>query len=943
MAKRKTRSTDPCSTDPSSKVARVEAAEATTAPQEVKNLPENYSWKAEVFVAKTREALLKKVSQCVEKGVTLRVKASGWSCNEFIEPSQDGQVGVNVMLQGDFIGVLQLDQPEGTITAGAGTQRQGIYSKLDESRRQLVASGECFTNDSSQEVGGLIANAVHDTMQRAFSPETVHSLEALVFENGVPVIKKFSALDGDAYFAFFGGMGMTGIIVSATLHCCPKKYYHHRPYLPGSNYDDDESFEVGTPALGMQNLVNKYYIGKQGRAGTTPGENLTVENGSYDSSLSNALEDLVLKHKCDKEDVCAMFFAFPSPDDGKNEHADGKVFSVGLGRYYKRANGPIPKYTVTQNEFNDVSALMGKAYLQEKQTMDALMPALIKVQSAVADLKWQYANVMNSNPQTKDDVDAALANSHWAYQESDVAHTTGPLYVYLWAKATEFYINETDIRPFVAILQPAVEHMMAGAKADGNSFSINADCRYAFGSDTAFMSGFYKSNKLAIDIGCVKHQFSNELYTEMTMTVLNKCKEQGIEVRIHTGKFYVYDKELTHYMYDEETRRRFTVLTNKYDPHGVFAPKKWRELFTTDSPAPPPSDVPCIPDVPYIPAKSSGKSLPPIPAPFTFPFHQSSLSNFGVYFPVPKERVLPYLSGTGLVPALLDGMALVSFNFQLYTGRFAAGPGDAPETWPPTNASITQEVELCIVAVPATMQHLVANVSFEQFVLGDEQTKLMGNHRVHVPCKYISLPDLQFTAWMHFLSLFTGAADTSLVDSHSLYSSSSFYFSMYTGDAPIAIQAGMEVFGEPKFRTTFNVNLATKNCTRKDTKIFQPVWSPTWGFRINDPDDSSKSICTCTFEPTGLTSVPANFSPITEYGTHQNKMIACRWNILQPMDTYLLSEYKSDQSRLKLEFGESSHPMQVDMKKLLTGAKPRAVRIFDSAPAAIQSRAYYPA
>jgi hypothetical protein len=904
MAKRKTRSTDPCSgdpSDPSSKVARGE--EATTVPQEVSNLPDNYSWKAEVFVAKTRGELLKKVSQCVERGVALRVKASGWSCNEFIEPSQDGQVGVNIKLQGDFIGILQLDQPEGTITAGAGTQRQAIYSKLDESNRQLIASGECFTNDLSQEVGGLLANAVHDTMQQAFSPETVHSLEALVFENGVPVYKKFSAVDGDAYFAFFGGMGMTGIIVSATLHCCSKKYYHYRPYLPGSNYDDDESFEVGTPALSMQNLADKYYIGLQGGAGSTPGENLTViENSPYVSSLSNALEDLVLKHKCDKDDVCAMFFKFPLPDDGKNEHADGSVYTVGLGRYYKRATGPAPKYTVTQNEFNEVSALMGKAYLQEKQTIDALMPALVNVQNAVADLKWQYANVMNSNPQTKDDLHAALANQHWAYQESDVAHTTGPLYVHLWAKATEFYINEADIRPFVAILQPAVERMMAGAKADGNPNDVNADCRYAFGSDTAFMSGFYKSNKLAIDIGCVKHQFSNELYTEMTMTVLNKCKEQEMEVRLHTGKFYVYDKELTHYMYDEETRSRFTVLTNKYDPHGVFAPKKWRELFTTDSVEV--SDgsfdqtISCVlaPQPIEDDVKSSGKSLPPIPAPFTFPFHQSSLSNFGVYFPVPKQRVLPYLSGTGLVPALLDGMALVSFNFQLYTGRFAAAPGDAPETWPPTNASITQEVELCIVAVPETMQHLVANVSFEQFVLGDEQTKLMGNHRVHVPC-----------------------------------------------DAPIAIEAGMKVFGEPKFRTTFNVNLATKNCTRKDTKSYQPVWSPTWGFRINDPDDSSKSICTCTFEPTGLTSVPANFSPITEYGTHQNKMIACRWNILQPMDTYLLSEYKSDQSRLKLEFGESSHPMQVDMKKLLAGAKPRAVRIFDSAPAAIQSRAYYPA
>ena len=49
---------------------------------------------------------------------------------------------------------------------------------LDKKRQQLEASGECYTEEASQQVGGLIANGVHDTMQRAFTPETVPSLEA---------------------------------------------------------------------------------------------------------------------------------------------------------------------------------------------------------------------------------------------------------------------------------------------------------------------------------------------------------------------------------------------------------------------------------------------------------------------------------------------------------------------------------------------------------------------------------------------------------------------------------------------------------------------------------------------------------------------------------------------------------------------------------------------
>ena len=50
-------------------------------------------------------------------------------------------------------------------------------------------------------------------------------LEALVFENGRAVIKTFTAKDGDEFYGFFGGMGMTGIIVSATISTVEKTYY----------------------------------------------------------------------------------------------------------------------------------------------------------------------------------------------------------------------------------------------------------------------------------------------------------------------------------------------------------------------------------------------------------------------------------------------------------------------------------------------------------------------------------------------------------------------------------------------------------------------------------------------------------------------------------------------------------------------------------------------
>ena len=51
-------------------------------------------------------------------------------------------------------------------------------------------------------------------------------------------------------------------------------------------------------------------------------------------------------------------------------------------------------------------------------------------------------------------------------------------------------------------------------------------------------------------------------------------------MRIHTGKFYVYEEDLTSYMYDHATRQRFGKVTKKHDPEGVFAPTAWRKLFT---------------------------------------------------------------------------------------------------------------------------------------------------------------------------------------------------------------------------------------------------------------------------------------------------------------------------------------------------------------------------
>jgi hypothetical protein len=266
-----------------------------------------------------------------------------------------------------------------------------------------------------------------------------------------------------------------------------------------------------------------------------------------------------------------------------------------------------------------------------------------------------------------------------------------------------------------------------------------------------------------------------------------------------------------------------------------------------------------------------GQPLPSIPEGFGLPFYYSSLFNVGVFYQVPVERVLPYLKDSGLVPAVLDGLAVVSYNYQLYTGQF------------PTGSSVTQEVELNILAVPENSQRLVAIVSFEEYMRGEEQTKLMGNHRVWVPC-----------------------------------------------DSENAIQAGVRLFGEPKFKTTFNVLLGSLNAPAQQT----------WMFSVQDPSLDDEAIFSVTVDMTGLTAFPGNFSPITEYGRHEGHLIGCRWNMLQPVNTYFLAP--TDQARVQLQLGPSTHTMKTDVQHLIGDTPAGAVRLVQSAPAAIQSRAYYP-
>ncbi len=265
------------------------------------------------------------------------------------------------------------------------------------------------------------------------------------------------------------------------------------------------------------------------------------------------------------------------------------------------------------------------------------------------------------------------------------------------------------------------------------------------------------------------------------------------------------------------------------------------------------------------------RPLPTIPPPFALPFYYASLVHCEVLYLVDPVVVAPYVDGTGLAAARFGDQACAGFNYQLYAGAYNNGGG------------FTQEVELNIVAYPEHRAEQVALVDFAQFVNGEEQSKILGNHRVWVPC-----------------------------------------------DNDIAIAAGKELFGEPKFKTTFSVDLPVQNAPTVDT----------WSITVDDPDhpgDPAAGIFTCTAALDGLSPTWSTPSPFTEYGVHEG-LIGCRWNVLAPYATYFVDGSPA----VSVTYGTSGNPMRADMEALLGGAAPAVIRVLQSAPAAFQSRAYRP-
>ena len=276
--------------------------------------------------------------------------------------------------------------------------------------------------------------------------------------------------------------------------------------------------------------------------------------------------------------------------------------------------------------------------------------------------------------------------------------------------------------------------------------------------------------------------------------------------------------------------------------------------------------------------------LPPTPPPFGLPFYYGTLTNVGVNYLVEPARVQAFLAGTGLHLALMrpdrdqaGRFACVSYNFQLYFAQTGTGYG------------VTQELEINLVVYPEGAAPFAPEVTFREYLMGLEQTKLYGNHRVHVAC-----------------------------------------------DDDFAIEAGRTLFGEPKFKAGFTTEMPSVNANP----------DAAWDISCRAPTDATGKHGPVLFsfraDLAGLTPVPSSFAPISEYGTRDGRMLVAPWNILQPFQNYLFRP--ADAGRVTIAYGEDRPglpPVASDLRMMIGEAPAASAYVVQSPPVAIQNPPYY--
>jgi hypothetical protein len=280
--------------------------------------------------------------------------------------------------------------------------------------------------------------------------------------------------------------------------------------------------------------------------------------------------------------------------------------------------------------------------------------------------------------------------------------------------------------------------------------------------------------------------------------------------------------------------------------------------------------------------------MPKLPAQYdSFPFYYASLQCQWVYWYTSVEAAEPFVKGTGLCVARFpvtnekgeqQDRAVIVLNFQRYTSHYSNGLGT------------TNEVEFNLLVFPANRVPGVPKMELWEYLYGNDQTETIGHLRLHV-----------------------------------------------AADNKIAVEAGREVFGEPKFFGVFNYEVPALNAPM--SKTTPPTQLQKWRIQLVNPDDPDDFVYRLQSDFTGYQWTKTDSTPIPEFATGLGRTVWTRWTIVGLFDTAMLS--KEQGKAIKLEIGANDFPMTRDMRALFTDMTAVAAQTFDSPPACIEPRGFY--
>ena len=173
----------------------------------------------------SEEVLLKFMQECYDEGSGIRFIGSGWSWNPVVEAAEGAH---NCIFTGHRMTTkVTFDIPNKLASVPGGMMIADFLKIVKRENVQLewAPKGFCFLPNESQCFAGFIAtNVHHHNTPTAY--EYVNSAMVAVYLDGVTSIVQASRTEHSELFeSLFGGMGMSGIIVSVELRLRPPTFY----------------------------------------------------------------------------------------------------------------------------------------------------------------------------------------------------------------------------------------------------------------------------------------------------------------------------------------------------------------------------------------------------------------------------------------------------------------------------------------------------------------------------------------------------------------------------------------------------------------------------------------------------------------------------------------------------------------------------------------------